>query len=348
MRKYRFLALLTALLLLFSACSAADGTYVYAEGGHTHIYGAWYDVTPVTCLAAGEHICYCKICGVSALETVPVAEEIAARAHAFDDTVVPPTESVGGYTRRVCRLCGYVVERADEIPAIYSLFLPEADLAPVEGVVAQLAFGTGKTADMHRNPVLAAANVQTQVNAVPALYLATALVSAEAVAAGELSWSDSVTVTAALLAGRDPGRYREGMEVSIASLVKACLTAESDVAVAALAARLCASDALFAERLNARMAALGVRKTVFSATAGDVGTTTLFDSAVLLWRVLKDPALAAEMDLGFAYAGKQCAAFFEAESFRLSAVFYGGEYYIAAFAGENLPVTAETEIYGSI
>lgn len=348
MRKYRFLALLAALLLLFSACSATGGTYTYEKSGHTHIYGAWYDVTPVTCLAEGEHICYCKICGVSAVEVIPVAEDIAARVHAFDDTVVPPTESVGGYTRRVCRLCGYVVERANEIPAIYSLFLPESDLAPIAGVSAQLAFGTAKAADTYRNPVSAAANTEMSVSAVPALYLAAALVAGEAVAAGELSWNDSVTITAALLAGRTPGKYREGMEVSVASLVEACLAAESDVAVAALSARLCATDALFVERLNARMAALGVRKTLFSAIVGNVGTTTLSDSGVLLWRVLKEPELAAKTDLGFSYAGKACVAFFEAEGFRLSAVRNGEEYYIAAFAGESIPATAESTIYGGI
>lgn len=348
MRKCRFLALLAASLLLLSACSGAGDTYTYDENGHTHIYGAWYDILAVTCLEAGEHICYCKICGASVVEAVSVANELSARAHTFDDTVVPPTESLGGYTRRVCRLCGYVVERADEIPAVYSLALPEGAPAPVAGVSAQLAFGTARAADTRQVPVYAAANTGARVSAAPALYLAAALVTAEAVQAGELSFDDHVTMTEALLAGRDPGKYRVGMEVSVAALTRACLTGESEVAVAALSAKLSESDALFVERLNARMAALGVRNTVFSALTGEVGTTTLLESGVLLWRVLEEPALAAEAELGFSYAGLPCAVFFEAEGVHLSAVRTGTGYVIAAFAGENIPADAEKTLYGGI
>lgn len=351
MKKCRFLALLTASLLLLSACSGAGKTYTYDGDGHTHIYGAWYDIQAVTCLEAGEHICYCKICGAAVVETVPVADEISAKAHTFDDTVVEPTESQSGYTRRVCRLCGHVVERANETPARYSLILPQEPSAPVAGAPAQLAFGTVRAADTQQVPVYAAANTGNKVSAVPALHLATALVTAEAVRAGELSLSDEVTITSELLSGREnPNKYRVGTEVRVAALIEACLKGENEVAVAALSAKLSGSDNLFVERLNGRMATLGLQNTSFSALTGAVGETTLFDSGVLLWRALEEPVLSEKADLGYSFAGAPCAVLFEATEVRLSAVRdrTGTGYVIAVLAGDGIPENAESTFYNSL
>lgn len=324
MRKTGFFALLLAGLLLLSSCSGKGETYLYGDGGHVHVYGEWYDVTPVNCLDEGEHICYCKICGESYTEKVPIATDIAARQHDYEDTVVEPTEALEGYTRRVCRLCGYVVERTDTVPARYYLPLPAEDIILAGGLTSQLFFHTVR-GDRGMISVRGAENTGMQVSACPALYLAAALVTAEAATAGEISMEERVAITAAHLAGRDPGDFEEGVTVSVRELVKLCMEGGdgADVAVAALAGRLSGADGAFAERLNARMAVLGVRNTVFAGISGEVGKTTLADTAVLLWRVLEEPALEALAFRGISFGKdgeKPCAVSLLSGNFRIVAV----------------------------
>lgn len=361
MRKTGFLALLTAGLLLLSSCSGKGETYLFGDGGHVHVYGEWYDVTPVNCLDEGEHVCYCKICGESYTEKIPVATDIAARQHTFEDTVTPPTEALEGFTRRVCRLCGFVVERADIVPARYALPLPGEDLILAGGLTAQLFFNTvrgdtgGITVRGAQNPALA-------VSARPALYLAAALVTAEAAGAGELSFEERVTITAAHLAGREHGGLEEGVSVSVRELVKLCLEGDSgaDVAVAALAERLSGNETAFAGRLNGRMAVLGVRNTVFSGISGEVGSTTLAETAVLLWRVLEQPEAEALAFRGVSFGKngeKPCAVSLTAGGFRIVAVRCtaespeGGEpaartyFEILAFAADPLPSVPSLNIF---
>lgn len=321
MRKTGFFALLLAGLLLLSSCSGNGESYLYGDGGHIHVYGEWYDVTPVNCLVEGEHICFCKICGESYTEKVPVAADDAAKKHDFEDTITAPTESMEGFTRRVCRLCGYVVERSDVIPARFHLPLPERDLILAENLTAQLFFNTVR-GDNGGVGVFGAQNTDVLVSARPALYLASALITAEA--AGEVSFDERLEVRAEHLAGRDPGALEEGITVSVRELVKLCLTGSgADAAVAMLAERLSGSNAEFAERLNARMAVLGVKNTLFSGIDGEVGKTTLADTAVLLWRVLETASLDELAFRGMAFGKngeKPCAVSLTAGDFRLVAV----------------------------
>lgn len=321
MKKTGFFALLLAGLLLLSSCSGKGKTYLYQNGEHVHVYGEWYDVTAVNCLDEGEHICYCKICGGSYTEKVPVATDIAARRHDFEDTVTLPTESMEGYTRRVCRLCGYVIERADVIPARFYLPLPEEDLILAENLSAQLFFNTVR-GDNGGITVRAAQNAGAVVSARPALYLAAALIAVEAAGAGEISLEEQLSVAGRHLAGRTPGDWEEGVSVSVRELIKCCLSGRAgvDVAVAVLAERLCGGNAAFAERLNARMAVLGVRNTVFSGIDGEVGESTLADTAVLLWRGLENAEFAALADKGISFGAKPCAVSLTAGDFRIVAV----------------------------
>lgn len=323
MRKTGFFALLLAGLLLLSSCSGNGVSYLYGDGGHIHVYGEWYDVTPVNCLVEGEHICFCKICGESYTEKIPVAVDDAAKKHDFEDTVTAPTEAMEGFTRRVCRLCGYVVERADVIPARFHLPLPEGELILAENLTAQLFFNTVR-GDNGGVGVFGAQNTDVLVSARPALFLASALITAEAVAAGEVSFDERLEVRAKHLAGRDPGALEEGITVSVRELVKLCLTGSgADAAVAMLAERLCGGNAEFAERLNARMAVLGVKNTLFSGIDGEVGKTTLADTAVLLWRVLETASLDELASRGIAFGKngeKPCAVSLTAGDFRLVAV----------------------------
>ncbi|MBR3863028.1 MAG: hypothetical protein IKM42_05165, partial [Clostridia bacterium] len=126
MRKLRCMTLMLLFSLMLVACGGEGTTYLYDAGTHTHVYGNRYDVTPVTCVCEGTQIRYCKICHAAVTDTVAVPEDIAARAHAFSDTVVAPTEADEGYTKRSCTLCEYVIERTDVIPARYALLTDAA------------------------------------------------------------------------------------------------------------------------------------------------------------------------------------------------------------------------------
>lgn len=346
MKKMRFFAMLLALLLLFSACSGGGETFSYEKEGHTHIYGAWYDITSVTCETEGEHICYCKICGTSAVEIIRIEEDIALRAHAFVDTVTPPTESVGGFTRRVCTLCSYTVERTNEVPALYELSLPAEPQRPVSAT-AQLAFST-ETVEGVRS-IMAADATKTEVTALPALYLAAALVATEAIAAGELRLTDSVTLTSAIVGGRIPHKsYREGTTVKVSALLDGCLAGESEIAVAALAYAMekdkTAFEGEFVVRLNKRLQRLGTADTVFGGLSADrAGRSTVFDSATLLWRVLAEETLTARLVSEFSFGTAECVLFFEKDSFRLSAVRRGVGYRVASLLGAE--ASAELTIY---
>lgn len=368
MRKTGFLALLLAGLLLLSSCSGKGDTYLFGDGGHVHVYGEWYDVTPVNCLDEGEHICYCKICGESYTEKIPVVTDIAARQHTFEDTVTLPTEAEEGFTRRVCRLCGFEVERTDIVPARYALPLPGEDLILAEGLAAQLYFNTVR-GDHGEITVRGAQNPTLAVSARPALYLATALVTAEAAGTGELSFEERVTVTAAHLAGREHGDLEEGVSVSVRELVKLCLGGDSgaDVAVATLAEHLSGTDAAFVKRLNDRMEVLGVRNKTFSDISDEEGSITLAETAVLLWRVLEQPELEALASRGFSFGNngeKPCAVSLVAGGFRIVAVrctaesTEGGEpagstaepatrtyFEILAFAADPLPSVPSLNIF---
>ena len=145
MRKMRLCLCFVLFSLLFSACTAPGATYLYEKGAHTHVFGNRYDVTPVSCVAEGAEVRYCKICHELVTERIAVAESIEARAHHFSDTVIAPTESAEGYTRRVCTLCEYVVERADVVPARYALIVGENTITTAPDGLEGILFSDTKT-----------------------------------------------------------------------------------------------------------------------------------------------------------------------------------------------------------
>ncbi len=106
MRKWRILLVITALCVLFCACSAGDAE-PYADETHEHVYGYWYEVTALSCCDEGEEVRYCKICHAEQLRTLAVASDIAERVHAYEDTVVPPSGGEAGFLSRSCALCGH-------------------------------------------------------------------------------------------------------------------------------------------------------------------------------------------------------------------------------------------------
>lgn len=82
MKHLQWIALLVTLLFLLCACAPAPGdTVTYPDGECTHVYGHWYDVTPSTCLVAGEQVRYCKICRATQHREGELPEDPADRNH---------------------------------------------------------------------------------------------------------------------------------------------------------------------------------------------------------------------------------------------------------------------------
>ena len=280
MKKRGLFCLLLCAVLLFSSCAGREAGLAYGgEAECQHIYGLWYEVVPVTCTEAGQRVRYCKLCHSEVVEPIPVAENIALRAHAFSDTVVPPTEATGGYTTRVCTRCGYVVERTDERPALYALLTVEGvtDTALPAGLVGLLQ------TDTHTHVLARGAGLDAVVDAAAARRLALALTVTEAME-GEgaaLTPETPVTVKTGGLAGRT---YR--VEQLLAAVIKTGQTAPAE----ALADVFEESLSDFCARVNVRVAKLGLEATTHVSTAPG-GTTTLHDTGVLLARALDTPLL---------------------------------------------------------
>jgi len=313
-RKIRILALLSLLSLLLVSCGEdAGASYLYEAGEHTHVYGNRYDVVSVTCIAEGSDIRYCKICHEAVTSTVRIPEEIAARAHAFADTVVAPTESTEGYTARQCTLCPYLIERTDVIPPLYALLTNEATVtvAP-QGVTALMMSDT----DTHRLSYLVGAD--TAVPAELALRLAVGITLTD-----ELNRSD------ATLTEQSPVTYLGNSYTLREMVYEWLLHGDADVA-RALAAALGDDEAGFTARVAARLQRLGTRETVadpFSATA----TATLGDTATLLARALDEPLLVA----AFGNAVSAQHGLVRINGVRPALYFNAGTLRACAMAGEN-------------
>lgn len=114
MKKRWIAVLLLALACLFCACSAEGDSVLYADGSHEHVYGFWYDVSEVTCIAEGQQVRYCKICHASEQKTTPIPEDQGERDHDFVDTVVPSTATESGFVSRSCTRCAYTVRLSYE------------------------------------------------------------------------------------------------------------------------------------------------------------------------------------------------------------------------------------------
>lgn len=279
------IALLLALCLSFSlvACGGRRADFNYAEGSCEHVFGLWYDVTPVTCISEGKRVSYCKFCHHEAIETVPIADDIAARVHDFEDTVVPPTESTPGYTTRRCTRCDYVVERTDERPPLYALLV-----VPGVTVTDLPAHLTGMVAtDTETHVLTHSAGADGAIDAETARRLALALTVTEELEkeGATLTSATSVTVTHGALAGNT---YR--VEQLLAAVVKTGQVAAAE----ALADVFDESVSAFCARVNVRLSKLGLGATTQVSTAPG-GTTTLYDTGVLLSRALDTPLLATAL-----------------------------------------------------
>lgn len=278
MRKRAIVLLLCAVLLL-NSCAGRGAGHTYAEASCEHVYGLWYDVVPVTCVSEGQRVRYCKFCHHEETETVPVAEDITQREHAFSDTVVPPTEATAGYTTRRCTRCDYVIERTNEKPPLYALLT-------VEGVT-DTALPTGLdgviVTDTRTHVLTHGAGMTATVSAETARRLALALTVTEEMEknGAELTPDTPVTVTQGALTGRT---YRVGQ--LLAALVKT-----GDLSAAEALSDIFGEDvSAFCARVNVRVAKLGLTGTSVSTAPG--GITTLYDTAVLLARALDTPLLA--------------------------------------------------------
>ena len=176
-----------------------------------------------------------------------------------------------------------MVERADEKPPLYALLT-------VTGVTdtALPADLTGLVVADSATHVLAhGAGMTTVVNAETARRLALVLTVTEEMEkeGATLTPETSVTVTTGALAGRT---YR--VEQLLAAVVKTGQVAAAE----ALASVFGESVSAFCARVNVRVAKLGLSATTQVSTAPG-GTTTLYDTGVLLLRALDTPVIAAAL-----------------------------------------------------
>lgn len=335
MRKARLCALFLASLLLFTACAAGKTAHAYPGEPHTHVYGNRYDVVSATCLEAGTVVRYCKICHSDVTEMVQVPADIAARAHAFSDTVVEPTEATEGYTARLCTRCGYAVDRAFVVPAKYALLATEHTLTvPPTGATGALVSDTATHAlyynvgDSLSVPADVACRLAVTLTLVDEMTREDAPVTPEtAVAFGTLHFAARDLLFAYIEDG--------GVEI-----------------LRALAMAICGGEAAFVDRVSARLARLGVGDAVtvnpFIATQN---TATMGATAVLLARVLDEPLLvegfSAAVGILQSVAGKKPTLYLASADGTLRATalrIEGGVRFAVAF-GDALPVGCEDVLY---
>jgi len=342
MRKMRVVLLSLLFSLLFTACRGAGSTYLYEKEDHTHVFGNRYDITPVSCVAEGQEIRYCKICHVAVTETVAVPEDMAVRKHSFSDTVFAPTESAEGYTRRSCTVCEYVIERTNVIPARYALLVGEGTktTAP-EGVRGILMSDTASHVLSYH------VGYSDAVKPVAARRLAVALAIADELAreGTTLRAETPIQLTSGPLTGN---RYtvRELLYEWIA-------TGDADVA-RGFAMALDGTGSAFFARVSARLEKLGVAGavTVDPFVEGE-GSATLGATAVMLARALDEPllreAFAESVPRLQQVAGKKPLLHLSLGDLRLTALEgEGGLYHFSVLAGEALPSGMENTLFSGL
>lgn len=342
MKKLSLLALLLATLILLSSCKTSPAIYAYNTEDHVHVYVAEYDITPLSCTTEGLSVAYCKICRKATVKTTPIAEDIAARAHSFTDTVVPATESTEGYTVRQCRDCTYHIDRADVTPALYALLEISGmttDTAP-SGVEALLVSDTLSHVLSHKKLA------DTAVDGDLAVRLAIALTVTEELECkgGTLTPETPISVTVGALSG-NTYTVRE-------LLFELIRTGDVNVMLA-LAEALGEDSSSFPARIAARATRLGVASelsiTPFDTNTPD--TTTLHATAVLLLRALDTPLLAEAMTAAvpalIRVAGRAPMVYFAGAdgTLRVTALKIGGSTVFALLYGSSLPADAESDIY---
>ena len=340
MRKMRLLLCLVLFSLLFCACTAPGTTHLYEKGTHAHVFGNRYDITPVSCVAEGVTVRYCKICHEMVTETVAVAEDVSARIHRFFDTVIPPTESAEGYTRRVCEVCEYVIERADPVPARYVLLRDEnTKTAAPEGVEGILLSDTA-THLLKYN-----VGYDRAVSPAAARRLAVALAITDELA------REGTTLTAdtkvALVSGAGNGnRY------TVRDLLYEWIATGDTHVLNGLAFALDGSEGGFTARVNARLQKLGVSDAVLLnvfAPEGE-GSATLGATTVMLARALDEPllceAFAESVPNLQQILGEKPQLYLSLGDLRLSAIAGAdGAYRFLVICGESLPTGVENTIF---
>ncbi len=335
MRKARLCALFLMALLLFTACTANKTAHSYPEGEHTHVYGNRYDVIPATCREAGTVVRYCKICHGEVTEVVAVPEDVAARAHAFSDTVVAPTEATEGYTVRRCTLCNYIVERTLVVPAKYAL------LTNAQTVTAAPAGATGVIVSDTATHVLSYhVGGDMAVSADVACLLATAL-----------TLVDEMTRTGATVTPETSVAFG-ALSFPAKNLLFAYIEDRDTDALRALALAIAGGEAEFAAKISARLARLGVSADVaVNPFASAENTATLGATAVMLARVLDEPLLVEgfgeAVGILQSVAGKKPALYLVSSdgTLRLTALADGNGMSFAAVCGTALPVDYENILY---
>ncbi|MBR2011500.1 MAG: hypothetical protein IKA06_07145 [Clostridia bacterium] len=340
MRKLRCITLILLFSLVLVACGGEGDTYLYDTGAHTHVYGNRYDVTPETCICEGTQIRYCKICHQAVTDTVAVPEDIAARKHAFSDTVVAPTEAEEGYTKRSCTLCEYVIERTDVIPARYALLTDAATKTEAPNGVSGILMS-----DTATHKLSYSVGGEGAVSPVIARRLAVALAITEELERQGTALTPETLIT--LVSGMG-----EGNSYTVRELLYEWV-ASGDIDVArGFAMALDGSEAAFAARVAARLEKLGVlaQVTVDPFAPEAQGAATLHATGVMLARALDVPLLCEAFSNAVPglvrIAGKKPALYLSVGGLRISAMKTdAGVYHFLLLSGENAPSNLENTLF---
>lgn len=337
MRKVRFFALLALTALLLTGCAAGGKTaHTYHEGGtHTHVYGNRYDAVSPTCIAEGTVVRYCKICHADVTERVAVPTDVAARAHAFSDTVYAPTESTEGYTVRKCALCAYEIERAFVVPARYALLetAETVQVAPqgAEGVVVS---------DTTTHKLFYRVAGDSAVSADLACHLATVLTLADALTreGSDITPDTPVSFGGGTFAARE--------------LLFAYIEERDMAILRALALAVSDSEADFAALVSARLARLGVGDAIKANPFSPAQNRATLDAcAVLVARVLDEPLLAEGFGAAVGrlqlVAGRSPVLYLVSADgmLRITAIAEQGNVRFAVAYGTALPQNYENALY---
>lgn len=339
MRIVKITALVSALLFLLCACNVGQETISYADEGHTHVYGFWYDSAVPSCQQLGVRVRYCKICHAEQGLTIEIPEDKAKQAHTFEDIKVEPTEKDNGSFKRVCTLCGYQEQgTAHTIPALYVLLENEhTDRTQREGVNALLC------SDTETHIISALVEKDAAIDATLARRLAVALPVVERLDT-DLSADSEITVSAEVLGGAMPttsGVYL-GRTLSVRQLLGLWLMEGGDDTLLLLCALMGQSEAELLATVNARMDRLGA---TFSASSlrqsGTFAGVSVYDTAVLLAKSLDQPLICELLALNtnpyVTVNGTRPALYFKAGNARISAVARENGYEFLILQGEAIP-----------
>lgn len=347
MRMMKLTALILALLFLLCACGVRSEGTSYADDGHTHVYGYWYDATLPSCRQRGARVRYCKICHAEQGMTIEIPDDVTKQVHTYTETTVEPTEKDAGSFIRKCDLCSYVEEEY-EIPALYAL-------KPDENTVTTAPAGVNAMllSDTETHTVSALANEDALIDATLARRLAVALPVVEQI--GQ-SWNaqHTVTVSAEMLGGvtpTTPGVY-VGATLSVKQILGLWLMEGGDDTVLLLCSLMGQSEAQLLATVNARMDKLGVALTASSLRqSGTPAGVTVYDTAVLVARVLDEPLICELLALNtnpyITVNGQRPALYFKAGDVRVSAISREEGYAFLVLQGAALPGGIENSLYAS-